>query len=403
MKFAYKAKTKEGELKSGEIEAFSKEAAITLLQKQGLFPIFVEEIIYPFWAKEIAFGQKISSKDLVIVFRQLATLFRAGIPFIEALNTIVEETKNRKIAQIFSRIVKEVEGGATFSDALSLYPDVFSSFVIYMIKSGEISGNLAQTLEVLADTLERNYLFANKVKDALLYPGFIVTTAIIVLLGMVFFVLPNLAAQLTQFEFQPPPLLHFFLNLGNFLKSWGIFILFLLFLSIFSIFWYFKTREGKEKMGHYLISLPLFGEVFKMIYLARFAENFGVLLGRGIPVAESLEICADLVGNPVYREAILVVRDGVKSGEQIATPLDRFPELFPPFYTEMIKIGERSGNLSKSLSQVSNFYQKEVERTLSTFSTLLEPILIIIIGLVVGLLVFSVLNIIYQVVSSVGA
>jgi type IV pilus assembly protein PilC len=403
MKFKFQARTKTGKTKKGILEAPSKEAAILILQKEGLFPIFVEEAKPSFFERINFFSEKVSDRDLILVFRELATLFRAGIPFIEALETIAKETTNKRIYQIFSRLKEEVAGGATFSDALSLYPDVFSSFIIYTVKSGEISGNLAQTLEALSDTLERNYLFANKVRDSLLYPGLVVSLAILVVLLMLFVVLPNLAQKLLQFEMALPPLLSFFVGLGNFLKNWGIIIFFLFFLFIFSVVWYFKTEEGRKTLSRYIIFLPFFGNIFKMIYLARFAENFGSLLSRGLPVAESIEISADLVGNVVYKEAFSIVRDGVKAGEPISSLLEKFPDIFPPFYVQLISVGERSGNLSRSLSQLSNFYQKEVERTLSTFTTLLEPILIVGIGIFIGLIIFLVLNIIYQIVGSVGA
>lgn len=399
MKFNYQARTKEGEIRIGQVEAFSKEAAVALLQRHGLYPTFVEETKVPFYAREVRLFKRISVRDIVIASRELAIMFRSGVPFIEALNAIAKETKNPKVKEIFLDLSREVEGGTTLSAALSKYPDVFSPFYISMVKSGEISGELPRTLDSLAENIERNYHFTSRIRGALLYPALVIFATLIVCFLVIFVVVPKLVEFSAGIGAELPVFVQVLLEISMFLKKWGVLLLVFLAGIIIALITYFKTPEGKEGFDRFSLKLPFVGSFLKMTYLSRFGENLSTLVSGGIPIAQALEISGEIVGNTLYREIILMAKEAVRSGEQISSVLREYPEIFPPFFYQMTAVGERSGALAKSLLNIASFYEKEVEKTISNLSSILEPALIIFLGGVVGILIFTILNTIYQTIT----
>ena len=400
MKFNYQARTKEGEIRIGQVEAFSKEAAVALLQKHGLYPTFVEEVSLPFYAREIALFKKISAKDIVIASRELAIMFRSGVPFIDALSTIAKETKNPKLKEIFLDLAREVEGGTTLSAALSRYPETFSPFYISMVKSGEISGELPKALDVLAENIERNYHFNSRIRGALFYPILVIIASLVVFFLVLFVIVPKLSEFTAGLGVEPPIFVQVLLGIGRFLKEWGVILIIFLIGIISALIVYFKTPEGKEAIARFSLKLPLIGSFLKMINLCRFGENLSTLISGGIPIGQALEISSEVVNSSLYKEIIFMAKDAVRSGDQISSVLKNYPELFPPFFNQIVTVGEKSGALAKSLLNIANFYEKEVERTINNFSTILEPALIIFLGGVVGLLLFTVLNTIYKTILS---
>ncbi len=399
MKFNYQARTKEGEIRTGQIEAFSKEAAIAILQKYGLYPTFIEEAKRPFYAREIYLFRKVSLKDLVFATRELAIMFRSGVPFVEAISSVAQETQNLKLKEIFFELAKEVKSGSSLSDALARYPEVFSSFYISMVKIGEISGQLPQVLESIAEYLERNYHFTSRIRGALLYPTIVIFLVLVVVFLIFFIVGPKLVGLIATMEKNPPFSLQILLAIKEFFKNWGA-LLFLFFSGIIvSLTVYFETPTGKEEFKRISLKLPFLGSFLKTAYLARFGKTLATLISAGVPIAEALEVGSDVIGENIYKDAILTVKEAVQAGESLSNALKKEQMLFPPFFWEMIAVGEKTGNLSKTLLSVSEFYEKELERKIETFSTLVEPVLIIFVGIIVGLLVITVFNAIYSSIS----
>jgi type IV pilus assembly protein PilC len=289
-----------------------------------------------------------------------------------------------------------VESGTVFSSALSKYPKIFSSFYIAMIKSGEASGNLSESLDYLAEHLEKEYYLASKIKGAMTYPAVIFLVVIVVFVLMVLFVIPNLAEVLKESDQVLPLPTRIALSLPDLLKTWGLaFLLLIIGASVFSAR-YYRTNRGKDFFDRLVLKLPLFGPFLKIIFLSRFAESFSTLISGGLPITQSLEICGNILGNSTYKDIIARTQEEVKKGEQVSSVLIKFPEFFPPLFTQMTVVGERTGSLDKTLLVLVGFYRKETERVIESFLGILEPLLIVSLGLVIGGLMGAVLMPMYQ-------
>lgn len=399
MKFNYQARTKTGEIQSGTVEASSKEAAISILQRHGLYITFLEEAtIAPLYAKRIKIFERITAKDIVMFSRQLSIMFRGKVPLVEGLETLAVQTKNLDFKEKIFELAEEVEAGTSLSRALSKYPKIFSPFFVAMVRAGEASGKLSESLAYLSEHLEREYHLTSRLRGAMIYPSLVFLVAIAVLSLMMFYIIPQLTTVLIASGGELPAITKLVISLSTFLRKSGLFlILGFLILTIF-LFRYYRTPEGKKFFDKLFLRLPLVSELVKMISLSRFAENLSTLISGGLPLARALEISGDIVGNTVYKEAIFQTRDGVRKGEPISSILSRFPEIFPPVFVQMTSVGEKTGTLDKTLLEIVSFYQKEVDRAIDNFLTILEPALIIFLGVVVGGLMAAVLIPLYRVV-----
>jgi len=396
MKFDYQARTQEGQIQTGVIEASSREAAVLLLQKYGLYVTFLEVTKIPFYARRIEIFQRISSKDVVIFSRQLAIMFKSDVPVVEALQTLSDQTKNKSFKEKILKIAEKVEGGTSLSGSLASYPKVFSPFYTNIVKSGEASGKLSEVLGYLADHLEKEYNFYSKIISAVIYPAFVFFIFLIILVIMVVFVIPQLSQVLGETGKELPRLTKMVMDISNFLRRfWWIFVLFFLGLGI-SAFEFLRNKEGKKIGDKLFLKMPLIGEFLKKIYLARLAESLSTLISSGLPIVRALEITEEIVGNDTYKTIILKTIDGVKRGEPMSLIFLKYSDFFPPLFIQMTVVGERTGQLDSALMNVVSFYQKDVERTLDSFISLLEPILIIGLGVIVAGLVMSILLPIYR-------
>lgn len=401
MKFKYQARTKKGEIKRGEIEAFSKEAAIEILQRYGLYPTAIEEVRVSYYKKRVLPFQRISIQELIAASRQLAILFKSGVPIVESLNSIAKESKNPLFKETFFGLAKEVEAGNSLSAALSRYPNVFSDIYISIVKSGEVSGELAKSLETIAETMEKNYRFIARIKNALIYPSIVFFMSVIIFLIVIFYLLPKLADFTNELGVEMPAITKFFLGVGNFLKEWwlGILIIFSGLLAV--LFFYTKTLEGKQVIDNFLLRMPVIGIFLKTIYISRIGTNLTILLSGGIPIGQALEITEEITGNIIYKKVLSMAKDAVRSGELVSSFFKDYPNLFPPFFSQTVTVGEKSGSLSKAFLTASRFYEEEAERMATNITTLLSPLLIVIMGVIIGLLLFMILMTIYQTILKV--
>lgn len=400
MKFNYQARTKDGQVQSGVIEAVSRESALNLLRANNLFVTVLEEASPPFYAKELKIFSKVSQKEIIVFSRQLAIMFKSEIPLIEVLNTLANQIKNQSFREKVLDILKEVEGGSSLSKAFSLYPEVFSPFYINMVRSGEVSGKLSEVFTYLADYLEREYDFNSKVKGALIYPIFLTVTFLAVISAIIFFVAPQLSTFLKESGSSVPTITKIFIDGSNFLRKWGLVLLLIPLAFILFIRFYAKTQEGRRFFDEKLLKVPLLGDFLKNVYLSRISLNLSTLISGGLPIVQSLEVTSTIVGNEVYRKIILETAEGVKRGEAISTLLARYPNEFPPIFIQMMIVGERTGRQGALLKNTVDFYQKEVERSLNNFMRLLEPIIIVVFAVLVGGLIASVLLPIYGTITS---
>ena len=399
MKFNYQVRTQKGEIRAGQVEASSKEGAINLLQKYGLFVTFLEEAFQPFYATRIKIFEKISKKEVVLFSRQLAIMFRSKVPLIESLRVLSSQSQNFEFKEKILKISDDVEGGSSFSGALSNFPKIFSSFYIAMIKSGEVSGKLSEVLNYLADHLEREYHLMARVKGALLYPFLILFVVFLILILLVFFVIPHLSQVLEASGQSLPWITQIIITVAEFFRQFGLAIALVLVFSLFFCLRYYRTEKGRRFFDKLLLKVPFFNSLFKMIFLNRFAENLSTLISGGLPIAQALEIVGEIIDNTLYREIILKTRDEVRKGESISSILSGSTELFSPIFVQMVLVGERTGSLDTTLMNIVDFYQKEIDRNIENVLSILEPVLIVFLGVVVAGLMLSILIPMYKMVA----
>lgn len=400
MRFLYQARTKEGDVKSGVIEASSKEVALDLLQKLGFFVTYLEEEKPPLFAKEVRVFQRISFRDLVLFSRQFSMMLNSKIPIVETLSTLAAQTTNLELKEIIFDISEEVEAGSSLSKAFSRYQKVFSPFFIAIIKAGEAAGKLSDSLNYLADHLEREYNLRSKVSGALIYPFFVLIIFLAIGIFAVFSVLPSFEQILAESGAEMPLITKIVLSLSRFLRQYFIFILLALALPIALSYFYSKTEEGKKNFDRISLKIPIFGQISKYSLISRFSENFSTLTTAGIMITEALEIIEGIVGNKIYQDAISHIKEGVKKGTPISSISILYPEIFPPLFNQMVLVGEKTGNLDQCLLTLANFYQKEAERGVENFMRLLEPLLIVFLGVAIGGLMAAVIIPLYRVIGT---
>lgn len=365
--------------------------------RYGLYITLLEEVKKrPIYARELEFFDRVSSRDVMLLSRELSIMFKAQVPLVVALQTIASQMKNRHLKEHLFEISEAVEGGTPLSSALRKYHDVFSPFYINMVKSGEVSGKLSEVLEYLAEHLEREYYLSSKIRGAMMYPIFILATTVLILVLLTFLVIPSFK-QIFQSGSQKLPLLtKIVIGTALFIRVWWWALLLAVAGGVYGAARYFKTAEGKRFFDTVSLQIPVLGSFLRMMYLARFAENLSTLVTGGLPIVHALEIVKDIVGNEVYMDIIQEAREEVSKGNKISAVLQRYPNEFPPVFTQMVAVGEASGTLDTTLLDVVRFYQKELVNAVDSFLSILEPALIVILGVVVGGIVASIIVPLYQ-------
>ncbi len=400
MKFNYQARTEDGQIQSGVVEASSREVAIDLLQKQDLYVTLLEEMgASPAYARKIVLFGGVSRKDVVLFSRQLSIMFKAKVSLVESLAVLSEQAQNLDLKEKIMIISEDVEGGTAFSEALTKHPKLFSPFYIAMVKAGEAAGKLSESLDYLAEHLEREYYLTSKIKGAMVYPALILSFSVLVLMIMILFVIPNLITVLEETGQELPFITSLVISFTNIAKKWfGLFLI--AEIGFFAyIFRYYKTKKGKRFFDKLSLKIPSVGSFLKMLYVSRFAENLSTLISGGLPIAQALGITAEIVGNSAYQEVIFKSREAVKRGDSLSSSLRTAPDIFPPMFCQMVLVGEKTGTLDRSLLEIVGFYQSETERAIESLLSILEPAMIMFLGLIVGGLMFSVMMPMYQVMS----
>ncbi len=402
MRFKYSVRDEKGMLNVGEIEAATRESAISSLQVQGYYVVSLEEIEKEEWYAFIFdFFNRVSKKDLVIFTRQFATLLNAHIPLDKAISSLTKQTENPILRDALGKVASDIQGGLSLSQSLARFPNIFNEFYVNMIRSAEISGRIEQTIAYLADYLEREWSLSKKLVGALIYPAFVVGLFVIVVIIATVVVVPQLSGIFEEAHLELPLMTKIILVMGNFLIYWGWGLLILAFV-LFFLFWrYAQTEEGKEVIDEVKLKIPGISNILKKIYIARFVEGASVLIKGGISVPTSLEMAGKITSNYIYRAISFEVAEGVRRGESISTILEQYPREFPTLVTQMISVGEVSGRLDDLLEKVAAFYKEEIELTLPTITEMLQPVLIVVLGVFVGFLVASILFPLYNLIQSV--
>ena len=402
MLFSYKAIDQNNASREGTVEAANVDAAISTVQKRGYTVVSIEPIDtnQNLLNLEITWFQTISNKELVILSRQIATLFQAQVSALRIFRLLGAEAENPQIQRVMNAIADELQAGSSISRSLSAHPEVFSPFYINMVRSGEESGSLEQAFEYLADYLDRSYQVITKAKNALVYPAFVVGVFVLVMGLMLTLVIPRIAQILTDSGQELPIYTKIVIGLSSFMSNYiGIILVVLAFVGVG--FWQFsKTAVGKRAIDEFKISIPYIGDLNRKLYLTRICDNLATMLSSGISMVQALEVTSEVVDNEVYKEILENTLMEVKGGRSFADTIAEYPEI-PGVLAQMAKVGEETGNLSDILKTLSTFYQREVNNAVDTLIGLIEPLMIVMLGLGVGTLLASVLMPIYNLTSSI--
>ena len=396
MKFNYLVRNPKGETQSGTIEAPNQPIALKTLQDRNLIVIRLKAAErMSLLSRRLKIFEGVKRKEVFVFFRELSILVGSNIPLVQSLKALAQQIGSPYFKEVILDVANDVDGGMAFSKALSKYPKIFSTFSINLIKSGEVAGRLQECLDYLADYLEKEYYLISKIRGAMAYPAFILGAFLIVGVVVMVMVIPQLTSILIEAGQELPWSTKIVIAVSGLIRKWGwLLLLILIVIGLFT--WrYNKTKEGKLIIDGIKLKLPIFGKVLQKTYLARLTDNLSALVKGGVSIIQALNISGQVVGNAVLREIILQARDEVKMGHTISSALEKHKE-FPPLFYQMIKTGEKSGQLDVILVKLSSFYNKEVDNVVSSLTQLIEPILIICLGAGVAVLVFAIFIPIYN-------
>jgi type IV pilus assembly protein PilC len=403
MRFEYRGKNRSSETVTGSIDADSANHASDILLERDLVITSLKEISEGFdfmrWVN--GFFNRVSKKDLSIVLRQLAILISAAVPLVQALRILSQQPGKQVFRDALADIVNEVEGGSKLSSALSRYPNIFSEYFISMIRSGETSGRLDDVLNYLADQQEKDYELQSKISGALMYPTFVILIMLIAGAVMMFFVLPKMLAMFTALgpNIELPITTQFLIGFSNFSQNYW-WVLLLGFFTLITLFaWYAGTPVGKRMIDYAKLRIPVFGNLFQSIYLVRFTRSFSTILVGGVTIPMGLRIVKDVIGNTIYEDLITATIKEVEDGNPISSVFSKSKEV-PAIVSQMISVGEQTGRLDDVLNKVTEFYVREINTITENALSLIEPLIMVMLGLAVGVMVSGILLPMYQLTSN---
>jgi type IV pilus assembly protein PilC len=386
--FKYVAKDAGSRNVTGKIVADNQQAVIEELRKRNLTIISVTAVKEGGLTKISFVSKKVSSDDLVIFTRQLATMIDAGIPILQCLEALQEQMTQPSFKAVISSIRDDIQVGSSLSAGFAKHPNVFDTLYINMVKVGETGGVLSQILDRISGYLEKSLKLQRKVKSAMVYPAVVVTMAIIITTILLVKVVPTFSEIYSSFDQKLPAMTQMLIDISNFLKTYIIFIVAGLVLLSFLMGRYYKTDQGRLMIDRAILKLPIFGDLIRKVAISRFSRTMATLMQTGVPILESLDIVGKASGNKVIEIVVNNVKNSVREGESIATPLTK-SGVFPPMVTRMISVGEKSGKLEQMLGKVAEFYDDQVDAIVSGLTSIIEPVIIGFLGIVVGFIVIS--------------
>ncbi len=396
--FKFRAKNENNQVISGLVDAETEDEAVNILREKRYSILSLQKKSGFSLDMNLALGG-VKTKDVVIFSRQFSVLISANVALVHSLKLLVDQIENVKFKQIIAEIADEVDGGARLSESLAKRPKIFSSFYVNVVKSGETSGKLDEVLNYLADELEKDYDMNAKIKGAMIYPLFVVSGLVIVGVVMMMFVVPKLVAVILESGGELPLPTRILIATSDFLLAyWYILLVALIGLGV-GIKILVSKPEGKRLIDTLRLKLPIFGELYKKIYLVRFTRSMNTLIIGGVSISKSLDIAADVVSNEVYRELILETKKQVEDGNSISSVFTK-SQYIPSMVSQMLSIGEKTGRLDVILSKITDFYTREINNTIANLMSLLEPIVIVLIGLGVGTMVAAIILPMYQMADS---
>ncbi len=395
--FNYNALDKEGNGRQGTIEAVNMDVAIAALQRRGLVVSGIDGASdKSILSSNIEMFSGVKNKDIVMLSRQITTLFEAQVSALRAFRLLAAESQSPVLSDKLSEVANDIQSGSSISAALSKHPKVFSPFYVNMVRAGEEAGKLDETFSFLADYLDRNYEITQKARNALVYPAFVMMTFIVVMVMMMTLVIPRLSGILLETGQQIPIYTRVVIGISNFMAEYILLLVALVVVGAVFLFQYARTESGRHGLARARLAIPHVGTIFQQLFLSRLSDNLATMLRSGIQMVRGIEITASVVDDPVYEKILIDSADDVKAGMPLSEVLRKHPEI-PGMVVAMIKIGEETGNLSQILDTLSKFYRREVSNSIDTLVSLIEPFMIVSLAVGVAFLLAAVLIPIYNI------
>lgn len=387
-----------GAEREGTIDAINDEVAINSLQSRGLVLTSIKSADEkPLLEMEIRLFERVSHREVVIMSRQIATLFGAKVSALRVFRMLGEEISNRMLREALADIANEISGGSSIHKAMQRHPKIFNDFYVNMVAAGEESGKLDETFEYLADYMDRNYEITSKAKNALIYPAFVIATFIGVMVLMLTMVIPKISAILIEGGQEIPIYTKITIGISQFFVQYGILLLVALLIGGFFLWRYIQTEEGAKAFSSFVLKVPILGELYRKLYLSQIADNMNTMLLSGISMVRSLESTQAIIGNRTFKDILGEAIEDVKGGMPVSEALGKDNDEIPSIMIQMIRVGEETGDLGNILKTLSRFYQREVVNTVDSLVSLIEPAMLVLLGLGVGFLLASVLVPIYNI------
>ena len=399
--FSYRGRARGGRMVTGQMEASTPQALAAQLREQRIMATSVREKPEPVRLRIPGFGGKVKDKELTVFTRQIATMINAGLPLVQSLEVLASQQPNKQFKRILTKIREDVEGGSTFAASLKQHPTVFTPLYMSMVEAGEAGGFLDTVLNRLAGYIEKSMALRRKVKGAMIYPATIITVAVAVVIFLLIFVIPTFKTLFEGFGAALPLPTRIVLELSRLVRTHVVTVLGAFVGTVFALRFYYRTEKGKKVIDSLLLRLPIIGQLIRKVSVAKFTRTLGTLVSSGVPILDGLNITARVAGNKVVEEAILKTRSSIAEGKTIADPLGA-SGIFPPMVVQMISVGEQTGALDAMLAKIADFYDAEVDQAVSNLTTLLEPIMIVFLGVVVGGVIIAMYLPIFKLVTVIG-
>ncbi|MCZ6874486.1 MAG: type II secretion system F family protein [bacterium] len=386
--FKYTGKSRLGVAQKGEIEASDQNAAVGVLRQRQILVTSIKPRSKDIQINLPGFGAKVKEKDVVIFTRQLSTMIDAGLPLVQCLDILNRQATEKLFASTLAHVKTDVESGDTFADALRKHPKVFTEFFTNMVEAGETGGILDTILLRLSVYMEKARALKGKVKSAMVYPLAIVCIAVLVIVFLMMFVIPVFAEMFEGFGGTLPAPTQLVMDMSNFTKRYILYFVPAVAVIVFLFKRFYRTDKGKHMVDAFMLQVPVVGPLIQKVAVAKFTRTLGTLVASGVPIIESLQITARTAGNKVVEAAVITTINSVKEGQTIADPLSRQP-IFPPMVVQMIEVGESSGALDTMLNKIADFYDEEVDAAVTALTSLLEPALMVFLGITIGFIVVA--------------
>jgi len=381
--FVWEAETKRGEVKKGEMDAADETVVRGLLRRQGLKSINVKKKPKDVLEYLPFLKQKVKEKDIVVFARIFATMINAGLPLIQCLDLLAQQEQNKTFAKIITTVKEDIEGGSTLHDALKKHPRVFDELFVNLVAAGESGGILDVILNRLSNYMEKAMKLKSRVKSAMTYPAIVLVVAVAVVALLLVYVIPVFKKLFESMGGQLPGPTQFLINVSEFTQSYFLFMIGFLAVFVYLFRRYYRTEKGRRTIDALVLKAPVFGPLIKKVAVAKFTRTLSTMLGSGVPILEGLSIVSKTAGNVIIESAIMKTRQSISEGRTIAEPLAE-TDIFPPMVVQMIAVGEATGALDAMLAKIADFYDDEVDTAVGALTTMLEPFMMVFLGVVVG-------------------